>query len=96
MSSERTFTIESSEVKAKGGRFKAASPAAAAKKAARKLLKNRKCKRVVKFVLRETTRGSDGATFEYKGKKEKLDKPVVIKRGDLEIVYEYSYSVEAL
>lgn len=94
--SERFFTIEKSEAGVKGGRFKADTPAAAAKKAARKLLKNRKCKRVMKFVLRETTRGSDGALYEYKGKKQKLDKPVVIKRGDLEITYEYTYSVEAI
>lgn len=96
--SERTFTIEESEVKVTGGRFKAATPAAAAKKAARKQFReaHHGCKRVVSFKLRETTRGSDGAIFAYKGKKVKLDKPVTIKHGDVEITYDYTYSVVAL
>lgn len=93
--SERSFTIDSSQTKSKGGRFISADPGSAAKKAARRLFRETPKRQQIRFALRETTRGSDRGLFYYSATKSKLSSPIVVKRGDSEIRIEYSYDVKA-
>ena len=96
MPGSRSFTIESSAVRVKGGRYMSDAPGSAAKKAARRLFKDGgKKKKSIAFVLRETTQGSDKTEFKYVASRTKLAKPREIRRGDTVIVVEYAYTVKA-
>lgn len=90
----RYFTIVHSEHGKEGGRYSGLSPAVAAKHAAKQLL-NHSTKTQIRFTIRETTRGSEKAEFTYIGTKEKLDKPIVIQRGDMEITVKHSITVKS-
>jgi Non-histone chromosomal protein MC1 len=98
MSSERTFTIESSETNVTGGRFSGKSPYVVALKAARKLFRESSSaatKKQIRFQLRETTRGSPHAVYTYIGEKTLLPEPKVVVRGDTEITITHTYNVKA-
>lgn len=98
MSEQRFFTIESAEVDLPEnyqGRFQAKTPSNAGKKAARQLFRLSPKKKAIRFVLRETTLGSDKKEFHYIGMKEKLDVPNVIERDGKEITVKFVYSVKA-
>ena len=92
---ERSFTVEKSDLNVSGGRYMSQSAYAAASKAARILMREKKASRV-KFTLRETTRGSKGKEYTYVGTKEKLSKPKVIKRGSTEIKISHIYKVKSV
>ena len=87
----RTFT----EVK-NDGRYISKTPAAAAKKAGRQLIK--RSGRKGKIVsIRETTAGSAKKVFTYKVKKVKIKSPVVIdrKNGD-STIYKYKLVAKSM
>lgn len=92
---ERSFTVQSSSVGGKGGRYMSASPYSAASKAGRVLLKDKKGSAEVKITLRETTQGSAHKEYTYVVKKEKLSKPKVFKRGSTEIKINFVFKVKS-
>lgn len=83
----RTFTIQGSGIKYFGGRYKTDDVQKAAKRAAsqlfRKLKKTEykmyKSKLNIKFILRETTKGSKKKTFYYIAERIPLSKPVSVQ-----------------
>jgi hypothetical protein len=97
----RTFTVQGSEFEITGGKYVAASPTVAARRAGSSLF--RKVKKegtsrqkeadTVKFILRETTRGSDKKTYFYEAVRTKLATPKVIKRGGEEITVSHTITV---
>ena len=97
---QRTFTVQGSDIGADGGLYKSSTPGAAAKKAARMLIrkgtKGSKAPKSVKFVLRETTRESNKKLFAYEGLVHVFDEPRVIKRKDVEIEVTKEVKVKAL
>ena len=96
-----TFTIAGSGIGYKGGNYKSEFPMAAAKKAGRQLflkLKKKdfakyKNKTTIKFILRQRIVGSPGKTYAYEVKRNKLKKPIIFKKGDVEIKIEFEYKV---
>jgi hypothetical protein len=80
-----------------GGRYKADTPFAAAKKAARRLFRSDKAgeRTGIRFALRESTKGSDKGVFYYTAKKVALDTPITVSRGNVEIVIKSKYDVKA-
>jgi hypothetical protein len=99
MPNKRTYTIESSSTKVKGGRFKSTSPSGAAKKAAsklfRKAMKKNKSLKKLTFCIRETTSGSDKNHFEYTATRVKLAKPLVRTINGVQIVNRYKINLKA-
>ena len=103
MSDKRSFTIESAEIKLPEnyqGRFESKTPGGAALKAARRLFqiasaKRKSKKEMIRFVLRETTQGSEKKQYQYIGMKRKLDEPVQISRGDATITVTHEYKVKS-
>ena len=98
MSDTRFFTIESAAIALPAGyhgRFKAKTPESAGVKAARQLFRLAPKKRVIHFVLRETTQGSPKKEFHYVGRKHLLDKHRVIERDGKKIVVKHEYTVHA-
>lgn len=97
----RTFTVVSSCVDSSGGRYKSATPASAAKKAATRLFKKAKASqkfktiRRITFALRETTAGSDKTVYDYKANRVKLAKPVVRVIAGKEVVNNFKIEIEA-
>jgi hypothetical protein len=95
--SERSFTIESvTDVRGNpkgkanlGGRFISATPSAAGRKAMSRVCRESKIKGqcTLMITIRETTRGSDKKTFQYKGKR--MLQPTTVTRGGEEIEYRY-------
>lgn len=90
---KRTFTLLTSKNE-QVGRYKATTPLAAAKKAARRLL-SKPSTRMTHFTIREITRGSSRSEFDYSGRLVKLKKPVTIHRkGSDPVVYKYKTEVK--
>lgn len=97
MEDKRTFTIDSSNVQEKGGRYTSKNPISAAKKAASQLFKKAaKSKTQITFELRETTKGEDKKIHKYTAKRVKLAKPKVITIMGNEITYRYTVQVKAV
>jgi hypothetical protein len=96
---ERSFTIDKSEIGSTGGRFVGKSPYTVAAKAARSLFKDakdsKKKKTEIKFTLRETTAGTGSKEFHYIGVKKALGTPIKVKRGDTEITIKHTYHVKS-
>ena len=98
-----TFTIMGSGIGYIGGNYKNEQPGQAAKKAGKALfnkLKLRKYakyknKTTIKFVLRMRDRHSAGKTYAYMATREKLSKPLVVKRGNVEYTINYNYKIES-
>ncbi len=98
-----TFTIMGSGIGYIGGNYKNEQPGQAAKKAGKSLfnkLKLRKYakyknKTTIKFVLRMKDRHSAGKTYAYMVTREKLSKPLVVKRGNVEYTINYNYKIES-
>jgi len=75
----------------------------AAKKAGKALFKKLtlrkftkyKNKTSIKFVLRMRDRHSAGKTYSYMVTREKLPKPLVMKRGNVEYEIKYKYNIES-
>jgi hypothetical protein len=85
---KRNFTIQASEIGFKGGVYKSDLPSKAAKKAAKRLFelveKNEEYKKYnnlteIKFILRESTKGSTKKTFFYEAEKKNLSEPKIVK-----------------
>jgi hypothetical protein len=102
---ERSFTIEGSGTGFNGGRYKTkTSPLSAAKKAGARLyreltesqIKSResKGKKDIKFILKETTRGSKKETLFFRVKRVTLSKPVVRTIAGKTIQSKYVYEIE--
>lgn len=102
---ERTFTIEGSGTGFKGGRYKTKTgPLAAAKKAGARLfrdltesqikLREKKGKKDIKFILKETTRGSGKETLFFKVTRVTLKKPITRTIAGNTIVSKYTYEVK--
>ena len=99
---KKNYTIYWSAIGFKGGSYKSTSPTSAAKKAGNRLFKvanedknydKFKNVKALKFVLRETTRGSKHNVFTYSASRKKLAKPVVVKIGNTEIIYKYTIDI---
>ena len=102
MEGRRSFTVESlcapgkkRKSARKGGRFLAASPAAAARKAVNKACQGRKkggqCS--YNIVMRETTQGGTGKEMKYKVRRVK--DPVTVERDGEEITFNYRTVVKS-
>jgi hypothetical protein len=93
---KRSFTIEKCQkVKCDGGRYLSTTPGAAARKAARQIFAEHKVSGSVKFMLRETTEGSNKKEYCYSAQKKTLNPPKVVKIGKSEVVYKHEYVVKA-
>jgi len=98
-----TFTIMGSGIGYIGGNYKNDQPGQAAKKAGKALFKKLtlrkfakyKNKTSIKFVLRMRDRHSAGKTYSYMVTREKLPKPLVMKRGNVEYEIKYKYNIES-
>ena len=97
-----TFTIMGSGIGYAGGNYKNEQPGQAAKKAGKALFKKLtlrqyakyKNKTSIKFVLRMRDRHSAGKTYSYVVTREKLPKPLVMKKGNVEYEIKYKYNIE--
>lgn len=102
MATSRTFTIQNSCINVSGGRYKSSSPLKAAKKAATRLYKKAKNMpkykniRRITFTLRESTKGSDKKSYNYKAAQVKLSKPVVRVINDKEIVNKFKIQITVM
>lgn len=98
-----TFTIMGSGIGYVGGNYKNDQPGQAAKKAGKALFKKLtlrkfakyKNKTSIKFVLRMRDRRSAGKTYSYMVTREKLPKPIIMKKGNVEYEIKYNYKIEA-
>lgn len=98
-----TFTIMGSGIGYIGGNYKNDQPGQAAKKAGKALFKKLtlrkfakyKNKTSIKFVLRMRDRHSAGKTYSYMVTREKLPKPLLMKRGNVEYEIKYKYNIES-
>jgi len=98
-----TFTIMGSGIGYIGGNYKNDQPGQAAKKAGKALFKKLtlrkfakyKNKTSIKFVLRMRDRHSAGKTYSYMVTREKLPKPLVMKKGNVEYEIKYKYNIES-
>ena len=98
-----TFTIMGSGIGYVGGNYKNDQPGQAAKKAGKALFKKLtlrkfakyKNKTSIKFVLRMRDRHSAGKTYAYMVTREKLPKPIIMKKGNVEYEIKYNYKIEA-
>lgn len=93
-SDKRSFTIIESDVAELGGRYVASTPIAAARKASRQIFK-KTAQNLIRFVLKETTRGATKKQFSYVANRELMKEPKIIRRGDREIKYTVAYTVKA-
>ena len=105
MSKNNSYTIESSDINFSGGRYISSNPYSAGKKAANQLFrkihnepnfKKYKSSKTLKFVLRETTSGSNKKEFTYKAVQLKLPKPIILNIKGNEIVYKYKIYITSL
>jgi hypothetical protein len=86
-----------------GGNYKNDQPGQAAKKAGKALFKKLtlrkftkyKNKTSIKFVLRMRDRHSAGKTYSYMVTREKLPKPLLMKKGNVEYEIKYKYNIES-
>lgn len=107
---KRTFTIQGSDLGFEGGRYKGVSPMAAGRKAAKQLfrmIENKDSKadwkkyarfahfKVIKFIIRESTRGSAKDTFFYEATVTPLKTPRVIERNGVQITVTKQINVKA-
>ena len=98
-----TFTIMGSGIGYVGGNYKNDQPGQAAKKAGKALFKKLtlrkfakyKNKTSIKFVLRMRDRHSAGKTYSYMVTREKLPKPLLMKKGNVEYEIKYKYNIES-
>lgn len=96
-----TFTIMGSGIGYVGGNYKNDQPGQAAKKAGKALFKKLtlrkfakyKNKTSIKFVLRMRDRHSAGKTYAYMVTREKLPKPIIMKKGNVEYEIKYNYKI---
>ena len=88
-----------------GGRYIAKTFGIAAKRAGSKLYNKVnndagfakfKNKNSIKLILQETTKGAGKKTKAFEVFRIKLDKPIVVKIKEQEIVYKYKYDVKQL
>jgi hypothetical protein len=80
------FAPENGRAPKSGGYYASPSPQLAAKKAANRwVLPKNEFDVVHTFRMREVTNGSSKSVYEFKAKRQKLDKPKTYKRGDKEI-----------
>lgn len=110
---QRTFKITDSEIGYSGGTYKTnktGTPLSAAHRGASMLFrmarndknkpewrKYKSDKKLIKFTIRETTRGSDKAEYQYEAKIHKLraSDVKIVKRGDVEYKVEYEIITRA-
>lgn len=99
---EKSFTIEGSGTGFKGGRYRSKTgPLAAARKAGARLfrdlsesqikLREKKGKKAIKFILKETTRGSTKETLFFKVERITLKTPIkrTVAGKVIETLYRY-------
>ena len=95
---KRSFTVNGSSVNHTGGRYISNSPYGAAKKAASQQFKKLKAgqPKKVKFMIKETTQGSDGRSFFYVATRTKLSKPTerIVKFKGVEKVIKNEYTTK--
>jgi hypothetical protein len=101
----RSFTVAGSGTKFEGGRYmsKNGNVMSAARKAGARIyrdltesqikLRESKGMKDIKFILKETTRGSKKDTYVYKVKRVLLSKPITRTVAGNTIVSKYSYEI---
>lgn len=101
----RSFKVVGAGIPSTGGRYIAKTFGIAAKRAGSKLYNKVnndagfakfQNKNSIKFILQETTKGAGKKTKAFEVFRIKLDKPVVVKIKEQEIVYKYKYDVKQL
>lgn len=101
----KSFTVSGAGVPFTGGRYVAKTFGIAAKRAGSKIyskinndpeMTKYKNKNSVKFILKETTKGSPKSTKAYQVKRTELKEPKVIKRNGVKITYKFKYTVNEL
>jgi len=102
MVDKRNYTIYWSVIGFKGGSYKSINPTSAAKKAGNRLFKlasddkkftKYKSAKTIKFVIRETTRGSAHNIYTYVATRTKLKVPKIVTIAGKEIVYNFTIDV---
>ena len=101
----KSFKIRGSGIEFKGGTYKAKTFSVAANRAGSKLfqkidkdkefMKYSK-KTAIKFLLGETTKGSDKKTKAYVVTRTKIPNPKVVMISGKEVIYKYKYHTEQL
>lgn len=89
-----SYGILDATTKKTTGRYISKTPSGAAKKAARRILKE-SGKKTVSFMIRKTTRGSKRDIYRYSAVLEVLRNPIVVKKGDAKIVIKNKISVKS-
>jgi hypothetical protein len=79
-----------------GGRYLGSTPLSAAKKAFTRVCRDSAIRGQCTFVIKiqETTRGSNGKIFAYKGKR--VMNPVTVMRNGVEVTYKYQTNLVSL
>ena len=102
MVDKRNYTIYWSVIGFKGGSYKSINSTSAAKKAGNRLFKlanddkkytKYKSAKSIKFVIRETTRGSAHNIYTYIATRTKLKVPKIVTIAGKEIVYNFTIDV---
>ena len=101
----KSFKVVGAGVPFSGGRYIAKTFAIASKRAGSKIYSKinndpefakYQNKTSVKFILKETTKGSSKSTKAYEVKRIQLKEPKVIERNGVKITYKYKYIVNEL
>lgn len=101
----RSFKISGAGIPFTGGRYVGKTFSIASKRAASMLYRKvnndpsfakYKSKPSIKFILKETTKGSAKKTKAYIVNRVELDKPIVISRNGVEVSYKFKYVVNEL
>ena len=99
----RSFKVVGAVIPSTGGRYIAKTLGIAAKRAGSKLYNKVnndagfakfQNKNSIKLILQETTKGAGKKTKAFEVFRIKLDKPIVVKIKEQEIVYKYKYDVK--
>ncbi len=94
---EKSPKVDPASLSSGGGRYTGNNPMQAAKKAftriSRAACKDGECTYI--FSIQETTQGSAKKIFQYRGVREELDEPTMIKKGDTEYPIKFKSAVRS-
>jgi|694.fasta_scaffold115158_3 hypothetical protein len=88
-----SYGVYDSDTKKTSGRYISKTPSSAAKKAARRLFKEKRGSRNITFMIRKTTRGSKREIYQYSAELEVLRTPIVINKDGNKIVIKNKINV---
>jgi hypothetical protein len=88
-----SYGVYDSDTKKTSGRYISKTPSSAAKKAARRLFKEKRGSRNITFMIRKTTRGSKREIYQYSADLEVLRTPIVVNKDGNKIVIKNKINV---